>query len=160
MKLCSRLIELGTLAALALVITFAFAFSVRAETVVMLVPSRIIFPGEKLAPSDFIEKPFLVTETGAKKYLVSRQQIDGLEAARLLNAGKPVAMIYTRNSSAVRKGELAKAQLISSGILIEAQLVALEDGAVGHQIRVRYPVTGQKLLARVRHDGTLVIMKP
>jgi flagellar basal body P-ring formation protein FlgA len=154
-----RFLQRIRISAAAVVLTVGIVDTAVAETITMLVPSRMIYPGEKLVASDFIEKPFIVTAAGARKYVTSVDQVEDVEATRVLNTGKPIAIAFVRKVSSVRKGQTVRASLRSGSITIEAQLVALEDGAAGQDIKARHITTGRQLVARVRDDGTLEIIK-
>jgi flagellar basal body P-ring formation protein FlgA len=129
-----------------------------AETIDMLVPLRVVQPGETLSESDFFAKPFIVTAAGARKYVTSKQQLTNIEAARTLAAGKPVALMHLRSATTVRKGQQASGAYVSGGIAIRAQFIVLDDGHVGAKVKARHVATGRVLLARVLADGTLEVV--
>lgn len=145
-----------------LAILLALAFvdgSARAEIYDFLVPTRPIYPGEALRPSDFVQKKFMITPRAARNYVLKSAQLDEMEAVRMLSEERPVSVSSIRRVSAVRKGQQVDAEYNQAGIRIQARLVALEDGAEGTEIAARNPMSGRTVRARVRGDGVLEVIK-
>ncbi|MFN0191033.1 MAG: flagellar basal body P-ring formation chaperone FlgA [Aestuariivirga sp.] len=133
--------------------------SATAEIYGFLVPSRVIYAGERLNPADFIEKKFQIAPAAAKNYVLVAAQLNEMEATRVLPVGRPIAVSSIRRSAAVRKGQQVDAEYNHSGIRIEARLVALEDGEEGSEIAARNPASGKSVRARVKKDGSLEVLQ-
>jgi flagella basal body P-ring formation protein FlgA len=119
------------------------------------VPIRAIHQGEELAPSQFTARNYLVGGVARRTFVVSLDQLRGMEARATLRAGKPVALRQIGRVPAVRKGAQVNAVYHADGVFISAPFDALEDGSAGDTIRARNPATGLIVSAEVTADGAL-----
>ena len=78
----------------------------------------------------------------------------GLTLRRPLEAGQPVRPRDTVRLPLVRRGGMVRVSLVSDGLVLAATLRAMQNGAIGDDIRLVNPVSGAIIVARLRADGS------
>jgi flagellar basal body P-ring formation protein FlgA len=121
------------------------------------VPSRAIFPGDRIAGAALVEKPFNVPDAALRTYAIDRAQIEGMLARRMLPPGRPVPLSAVRPRDAVAMGEPARASFLAGGLAISTLLIPLQAGRAGDVIDARNPTSRVVVKARVQADGTLKV---
>ena len=128
------------------------------EALLMPVPSRTIFPGQRLDGVNFTVKLFNVWDSARAAYVLQQDQLTGKEAIRTLAAGKPIALVSIQDAEEVKKGQATKAIYKSGDIEIQGMLVPQTGGAVGQTLRARNASSGNTVNAMVLEDGTLLVI--
>jgi flagellar basal body P-ring formation protein FlgA len=126
-----------------------------AEELSIPVPAAVIYPGDEIASALLVDKIFSVPEPAAKNFVLTRKQIEGRAAKRMLFPGKPVPLSAIKLRDMVLQGQPTKAIVSSNGIVITTTLVPLQSAASGEVIEARNPDSGTILKALVLEDGTL-----
>lgn len=85
--------------------------------------------------------------------LSSKQDLDLLEATRLLRLGEVLRASMVKSAPAIKKGEFVTLSFSQGGLSIAVEVEALVDGQVGEVIRFRNRESGQELQAKVTGIG-------
>ncbi len=128
-----------------------------AETMALPVPTRTIFPGQAIQDADFAQKDFEVSDIAKLNFVVSLDQMQDKEAAKILPVGKAIPLAALAKANDVRKGKEAIAHFIANGIDIQGVLSPLRDGVAGQVVPCRNPSSGLTVDALVMADGSLSV---
>ena len=128
-----------------------------AETMALPVPTRTIFPGQAIQDADFAQKDFEVSDIAKLNFVVSLDQMQDKEAAKILPVGKAIPLAALAKANDVRKGKEAIAHFIANGIDIQGVLSPLRDGVAGQIVPCRNPSSGLTVDALVMADGSLSV---
>jgi flagellar basal body P-ring formation protein FlgA len=128
-----------------------------AETMALPVPTRTIFPGQPIQDADFTQKDFEVSDIAKLNFVVSIDQMQDKEAAKILPVGKAIPLAALVKSNDVRKGKETIAHFIADGIDIQGVLSPLRDGVAGQIVPCRNPSSGLTVDALVMADGSLSV---
>jgi flagella basal body P-ring formation protein FlgA len=82
-------------------------------------------------------------------YLLSPQQVEGVELKRSLRAGEPLRRTVLRPTVTVRRGDLIELRFRSRSIVLRTPARAEESGAAGRTIRCRNLQSGNTVSARI-----------
>ena len=138
---------------LAAAVTLCVAAPLAAETV--LIPSRIIYPGETIEAAALKEVSLLEGKTAPKNVLVERTELEGKIAKRTLLPGRYVPVNALREAWLVEKGATVEAVFVAGTLTISASAVTLQAGLAGDQIKVRNIDSGKILTGMVLGDGSI-----
>jgi flagella basal body P-ring formation protein FlgA len=110
------------------------------EVAVIPVPSHRIPAGGIVRAADLVP---LRVHVAALRGDVVRDvaQADGMSVRRAAASGQPLPIAELARPAAVGKGASVTLQLVSPGLALSVQGVALQPGAVGERIRVLNPVS-------------------
>ena len=126
-----------------------------ADTMALPVPTRTIFPGQVIQDTDFTQKDFEVSDIAKLNFVVSLDQMQDKEAAKVLPVGRAVPLAALAKANDVRKGRETVAHFIANGIDIQGVLSPLRDGVAGQIVPCRNPSSGLTVDALVMADGSL-----
>lgn len=87
----------------------------------------------------------------------SREELVGRVARRSLPPGVPVPVTAVAVETVIKRGEPARLIFREGGLLIVAQVEALQNGSVGSYIRARNIDSGLIISGRVQPDGSILI---
>ena len=139
-------------------IYISFASSAWAETLLMPVPKHNINSGEAFAEADFMQKVFEVSAVAKVNYLISIDELQGMQSTQILMAGKPIAKSSLQKSADVKKGKSTMAVFSDDGIEIQGSLIPLSDGIAGQTLRCKNPQSGLIVEALVLASGNLQVI--
>lgn len=123
------------------------------------VPMSTIPAGQVIRASDLTERKFHTTSRSLLGMATSLSEIEGKEARRRLQAGKPVPLAAVMKPIAVRRGMKVTASYEDAGLSISTQLVALEDGSSGDIISLRNVATGTLVSGEILGDGAIRVQR-
>lgn len=81
-------------------------------------------------------------------FLTSEKDLEGVQAARNLNAGQTISSRDIKKETVVRKNQIVKAQVDRNEFEVSITAIAEDSGAIGDTIRVRN-IDSQKIFAAV-----------
>jgi flagellar basal body P-ring formation protein FlgA len=128
-----------------------------AETMALPIPTRTIFPGQRIDEGDFRQKNFEVSSIAKLNFVVSFDQIQRKEAAKIIMVGRPVPLASLVKANDVRKGQETAAHFSEDGIDIQGVLSPLRDGVAGQIVPCRNPSSGITVDALVLENGSLSV---
>ena len=126
-----------------------------AETVRMIVPVAVIYPGQDIDPATLSSEDFEVRADNAGLYALGERQLQGKVAIHTLLPGRPIALNAVRDPYLVRRGVATTLVFASGGLAIRAVGTALEPGGAGDFVRVRNGDSGQVVSGTVLADGSV-----
>ncbi len=144
---------------LAVAFLFAVLGTAHAQEATLLpVPIGPVFPGQRLDQAGVTEKLFTASAASRQTYVFGRDQLDHMEAARVLQAGKPIPLRSLRLAEDVKKGQAVKAVYNQGSIEIQGLLMPLGGGSSGQMIDARNISSNEIIRARVLPDGSLLVI--
>lgn len=126
-----------------------------AEQEVVLVPNRVIYPGEAIAMSSLKEvvlKPGKVRPDGVATLAA---ELDGRVAKRTLLPGRYISVSALREAWLVERGAAVQVVFAAGSLMITASAVTLEPGAAGDVVKVRNIDSGKIFTGTVMADGSI-----
>jgi flagella basal body P-ring formation protein FlgA len=145
---------------LAVVCTFAAAavaasaFAAFAQEMVV-VPTRVIYPGETLSTADIQSVALRRSKAGLPPIAFDRDEVEGRVARSTLLPGRLIALSSLRDAYAVEPGKPVQVQFIQGTLTISVVGVPLQAGSAGDMIRVRNIDSGVVFSGTVMADGTV-----
>ena len=109
--------------------------------------------GTILGPQDIGLAP-VSPRSGADRF-TDPEALVGRRLRQSLGAGQPILARNLEESRAVRAGRMARLRLSAGAVTVELEVEPIEDGTEGQTIRVRHPVSGRILHARVAGEDFL-----
>lgn len=126
-----------------------------AEQEVVLVPNRVIYPGEAIVLSSLKEvalKPGKVRPNGVATVA---GELDGRVTKRTLLPGRYIPAAALREAWVVERGAAVQVVFAIDSLMISAAAVTLEPGAAGDVVKVRNIDTGKTFTGTVMADGSI-----
>jgi flagella basal body P-ring formation protein FlgA len=142
-------------AALALALC-AGATSAVADDVV-LVPNRVIYPGETVALAALKEVTLAPGRHKPDAVATTEQELDGKVAKRTLLPGRYVPVSALRDAWLVEQGASVQVYFVAGALTISATAVTLQPGAAGDLVKVRNIDSGKIFSGTVMADGTIQV---
>lgn len=137
------------------IILSLFATNALALESEVLLPNRNIKRGESIYAEDFSTQ--IMNLKSHQNYI---QKIsNNMRAAKNLESGKPVRKndVYV-DSAVIHKGENVSVQFVRKNLIIELPAIALSNGNVNENVRVKTIDTNKILTGKVMQDGTVHIV--
>ena len=128
-----------------------------AGTLLAVVPTRIIYPGEELQAAQ-LEEVEVTNPNIAPGYAQSISEVRGLITKRTLLPGRIILVSSLREAFAVSRGSSVKLMFEKGPLRISAVGTPLQDAAVGELIRVRNKDSGIIVSGTVMADGTVHVV--
>lgn len=123
------------------------------ETVI--IPTRIIYPGETISADALEEVPLRRQLKNPSSVALAVQQLDGKVARRTLLPGRMIAVGSVRDAYLVEPGSPVQVMFVHGGLQIAISGVPLQSGAAGDVVRVRNIDSGAVVSGIVMADGTI-----
>ena len=141
------------LAGLAAALTILSASAGAQEIVV--VPSRVIYPGETVSADALEEMMLRRPPRGAAAFARSAVELEGKVARRTLLPGRLIPLSSVRDAYVVEQGSTVTAVYSDGGLTISILAVPLQPGAAGDLIKMRNIDSGAVFTGTVMQDGTV-----
>jgi flagella basal body P-ring formation protein FlgA len=122
---------------------------------VVLIPSRVIYPGETIGLAALKEVTLLPGRHKPDAVVTTEQELDGKVAKRTLLPGRYIPANAVREAWLVEQGGPVQVYFIAGGVSISATAVALQPGAAGDLVKVRNVDSGKIFSGTVMADGTI-----
>jgi flagella basal body P-ring formation protein FlgA len=123
----------------------------------VLVPNRVIYPGETVAAEALKEVILAEGKVPPANVVIALAALEGKVAKRTLLPGRYVQANALREAYLVEKGVPVEMVFVSGGLSISATAVTLEPGAAGDIVKVRNIDSGKVVSGVVMADGTVRI---
>ncbi len=123
------------------------------ETV--LIPTRVIYPGETVTADLLQEVPLRRQLRNPAAVERDWRALDGKVARRTLLPGRMIPTGSVRETWIVEPGKPVQALFVHGGLEIAVSAVALQAGAAGDMVRLRNTDSGTVFSGIVRADGTV-----
>ncbi len=123
----------------------------------LFVPRTVFYPGDVITEEALVERKFLVSEQSGRPFGAVKEDLVGKVARRTLIPMQPVLSSALKDKDAVIQGRTYKLLYLSGALTITGAGVPLKSAAVGEQVNVRNPDSGNTIKATVQSDGTLVV---
>ena len=121
----------------------------------VLVPTRVIYPGETISPDSIEEVPLRRQLKNPGAVASHWQQVGGKVAKRTLLPGRLISISSVRNMHLVEPGKPVQVRYVHGGLEIGISAVPLQAGAAGDQVQVRNIDSGAVFIGTVMTDGTV-----
>ncbi len=139
---------------LAIAIAVFSAQYVAAQEMVVI-PKRVIYPGETIEMAALTEVPLRRTNSITSAIAMYVEQIDGKVAKRTLLPGKLIPISSVREPYLVEAGTPVRVNYVEGALRISTVGVPLQPGALGEMIRVRNSESGAIFSGTVMADGSI-----
>ena len=134
----------------------AGAASAAADEVV-LIPSRVIYPGETIGLAVLKEVTLAPGRHKPDAVATTAPELDGKVAKRTLLPGRYIPASALREAWLVEQGASVQVYFIAGPLTISATAVTLQPGAAGDLVKVRNVDSGKVLSGTVMADGTIQV---
>jgi flagella basal body P-ring formation protein FlgA len=133
---------------------FAMASAAFADTgsVRIVVPAHDIARGETIADSDLSYQTIPATQA-FNGIVTSMNELDGMQARRVLRAGETVRNDDVRHPILVTKGSTVTMTFVAPGVVLNATGKAVTEGGMGETVVVLNPVSYRQVSAVVTGAG-------
>ncbi len=138
---------------LALAVVGAATAAVAQE--VVLVPNRVIYPGETIALTSLKEVTLKAGKVRPDAVATRPDELDGKVTKRTLLPGRYVSVNALREAWVVDRGASVQVVFESGPLTISAAAVTLEPGAAGDVVKVRNIDSGKVFTGVVMADGSI-----
>ncbi len=122
---------------------------------VVLIPNRVIYPGEAIDLSALKEvtlKPGKIIPDGAA---IRAVELEGKVARRTLLPGRYIAQASLREAWLVEQGAAVQVTFTAGSLTISATAVTLQSGAAGDMVKLRNIDSGKVFSGIVMADGSI-----
>jgi flagella basal body P-ring formation protein FlgA len=123
----------------------------------VLIPNRVIYPGETVAAEALKEVRLKPGKQAPEAVAISLAELDGKVARRTLLPGRYVPLSSLREAYLVEQGAAVEVVFVSGVLTISASAVTLEPGSAGDLVKVRNIDSGKILSGTVMADGSIRI---
>lgn len=124
---------------------------------VVLIPSRVIYPGETINLAALKHVTLVVGKHKPEAVATRAEELDGKVAKRTLLPGRYIPSTAIREAWLVEQGASVQIFFIAGGLTISATAVTLQPGAPGDLVKVRNIDSGKILSGTVMADGTIQV---
>lgn len=121
----------------------------------VMVPSRVIYPGETLTPAALRQVVLKPGKVVPDAVVTTPDALEGKVARRTLLPGRYIPQASLREAWLVEQGVPVQAILVAGGLTITAAAVTLQPGAAGDQVRIRNVDSGKIVTGTVMADGSI-----
>ncbi|MBN9242877.1 MAG: flagellar basal body P-ring formation protein FlgA [Mesorhizobium sp.] len=140
----------------ALLALCAYAAPAAADDVV-LVPNRVIYPGETVALAALKEVTLAPGRHRPDAVATTEQELTGKVAKRTLLPGHYIPVSALREAWLVEQGASVQVYFVAGALTISATAVTLQPGAAGDLVKVRNIDSGKIFSGTVMADGTIQV---
>jgi flagella basal body P-ring formation protein FlgA len=142
-------------ALLAGVPAFAQDAAVQPAGEIVLIPNRVIYPGETIALGSLKEVTLAPGRHKPDAVATRAGELDGKVAKRTLLPGRYIPASALRDPWLVEQGAPVQVLFVAGSLTISATAVTLESGAAGDLVKVRNTDSGKIFSGTVMADGTI-----
>ena len=142
------------LAVLALPFFANLALADDAGNIRIVVPSHSIARGTSISDSDLAYQSVAPGSVQAG-IVTSMNDLDGMEARRVLRAGEPIRPDDVRKPIIVAKGTTVTMSFEAPGITLTAVGKAMSEGGMGETVTVLNPISYRQIACTVTGAGTV-----
>jgi flagella basal body P-ring formation protein FlgA len=121
----------------------------------VLVPSRVIYPGEVVTAQALQELVLIEGRSAPASVAFRKEDLEGKVAKRTLLPGRYVGRNALREAWLVDKGATVEMVFSANGLTISAQAVSLESGSEGDTVKLRNRDSGKIVSGTIMADGSV-----
>lgn len=133
----------------------AAALGASAAGEVVLIPNRVIYPGETIAPGALREVTLVAGKIKPDAVATKLEDLDGRIAKRTLLPGHYIPVNAIRQAWVVEQGAPVQVIFAAGPLTISAAAVTLQSGSAGDVVKVRNIDSGKTFSGIVMADGTI-----
>ena len=122
---------------------------------VVLIPNRVIYPGETIEPGALKQVTLILGKHRPDAVATTADELDGKVAKRTLLPGRYIPVTAIREAWLVEQGAAVQVYFIAGGLTISATAVTLQPGAAGDLVKVRNIDSGKIFSGTVMADGSI-----
>jgi flagella basal body P-ring formation protein FlgA len=122
---------------------------------VVLIPNRVIYPGEMIETGALKPVTLLPGKHRPDAVATQAEELQGKVAKRTLLPGRYIPVAAIRDAWLVEQGAAVQVYFIAGDLTISATAVSLQPGAAGDLIKVRNTDSGKIFSGTVMADGTI-----
>jgi flagella basal body P-ring formation protein FlgA len=122
---------------------------------VVLIPGRVIYPGETIEPAALKEVTLQPGRHKPDAVATTEQELDGKVAKRTLLPGRYIPASAIRDAWLVERGAPVQVYFVAGELTISTTAVTLQSGAAGDLVKVRNVDSGKVFSGTVMADGTI-----
>ncbi|WP_185970208.1 MULTISPECIES: flagellar basal body P-ring formation chaperone FlgA [unclassified Mesorhizobium] len=122
---------------------------------VVLIPNRVIYPGEMIDTGALKPVTLLPGKHRPDAVATQAEELQGKVAKRTLLPGRYIPVAAIRDAWLVEQGAAVQVYFIAGDLTISATAVSLQPGAAGDLIKVRNTDSGKIFSGTVMADGTI-----
>lgn len=152
-----RLALLPMIAALMLVASGASGGAIADESVRLLVPATVIYPGDVIKEELVMDRAFAPNTPGLAAFAADRASVVGRVARRTLVSGQPIPINALEEQKLVARGNIVKVIVEDGSLSIVTYGSSLQAGGPGTMIQLRNLDTGVIIRGVVQPDGSVRI---
>lgn len=124
----------------------------------VLVPAKDIKRGEVIEENDLVIES-LDVKSKEEYFAASPERNKSLKAKRNLAAGKPIKKSdLIAETNVIHKGDIVTAKFIKKNLTIEVQAIAMSNAKLNETVRLKTTNSNKIIIAKVREDGSIVVM--
>ena len=143
------------LAPVLLALTLGAGAAPAAADEVVLIPGRVIYPGETIGLAALKEVTLAPGRRKPDAVATTAPELAGKVAKRTLLPGRYIPVNALREAWLVEQGASVEVYFVAGPLTISATAVTLEAGAAGDLVKVRNVDSGKVLSGTVMADGTV-----
>lgn len=148
---------ISMIAALTLIASGADDGAIAEESVHLLVPATVIYPGDVIKEELIIDRAFAPNMPGAAAFAADRASLVGRVARRTLVSGQPIPINALEEQKLVTRGNVVKVIVEDGSLSIVTYASSLQSGGPGTMIQLRNLDTGVIIRGVVQPDGSVRI---
>jgi flagellar basal body P-ring formation protein FlgA len=118
-------------------------------------PRAVIYPGDIIRDDMLIDTPIRDPRSAPGALLASRADLIGKTARATLLPGRTIPLSAIANRRLVVNGAEVRLVYIEGGLTIVTTGAAMQDGAIGDEIKVRNSDSGVTVTGAVQPDGSV-----
>lgn len=122
---------------------------------VVLIPNRVIYPGEMIDTGALKAVTLLPGKHRPDAVATHAEELQGKVVKRTLLPGRYIPVAAIRDAWLVEQGAAVQVYFIAGDLTISATAVSLQPGAAGDLIKVRNTDSGKIFSGTVMADGTI-----
>ena len=131
-------------------ILFGFCSPVFADAYTAVpVPLVTLYVGDTLSAAHIGQRRYRTDWLARNQFARENAEVAGLTVKRTLVKGRPIALADLGPASLVNEGDMVTAIFAGGALQIAAQMLALDGGSDGANVRLRNPETGAIVQGRV-----------
>lgn len=133
---------------------FGLAVSMASAQPTAVVPLNVIYPGEKIS-TDKVKLVDVVNPNLRPGYAKIFAEVEGLVTTKTLLPGRTIPVKALREAYLVERGKTVSLVYAANGMILTAQAIALQNGALGEMIQARNVDSGLTVTGTIMEDGSI-----
>lgn len=136
------------------VLSLGLALSAAVAQPTAVVPLNVIYPGEKISTEN-VKLVDVINPNLRPGYAKVFAEVEGLVTTKTLLPGRTIPIKALREAFLVERGKTVSLVYAANGMILTAQAIALQNGALGQMIQARNVDSGLTVTGTIMPDGSL-----